>query len=143
MSTETIVLKYFTGLILAKKCTHLKFIRYIAGVVLKYFQGVRQSLNHALQDDFEMKGLWGKTQTEEAVKNFVEAVTKVCWKMVIQRPLMQFKTSDKYNGETFQELTWNSLITDTDNHIVLTVYPMLYQGNRLMAKGKVLLQNPN
>ena len=106
------------------------------------FQDVSESVNQALEDDVQLKRLWSKTHEAEAVKKFVEAITRVCWKMVLQRPPMEFKTSDKYKGKMFQELTWNSPDPDTANPPVITVYPMLYHGDSLMAKGRVLLQKP-
>ena len=109
---------------------------------MKHFQVVSESLHQELGDHSDMKTLWSKTHEAEAVKKFVEAVTNVCWKMVIQRPPMEFRTSDKYEGERFQELTWNSVSSDTVNHVVVTVYPMLYHGITFMGKGKVLLLNP-
>ena len=101
-----------------------------------------ESVNQALEDDVQLKRLWSKTHEAEAVKNFIEAITRLCWKMVLQRPPMEFKTSDKYEGETLQELYWNSPNPDTVNSPVITVYPMLYHGDNLIAKGKVLVQNP-
>ena len=89
-----------------------------------------------------MKVLWSKTHEQESMKNFVEAITRVCWKMVLQRPPMEFKTTDAYAGEKLQELTYDSVSPNTVDCQLITVYPMLYHGDSLMAKGKVLLQNP-
>ena len=102
-----------------------------------------ESLNESREDTFKISELWSKTHEAEGIKKFIEAITRLCWKMVIQRPPMELKTSDKYEGEKFQELVWNSASPDTPNPVVITVYPMLYHGDSLMAKGKVLLQQPS
>ena len=84
-----------------------------------------------------MSAIWTKAIRDEDVKRYVEDTARLCWKMVIQRPKMEFKKCNQWLGEKFQDLYWNS--DNSPNAMVLQVYPMLYHGPSMMAKGKVLL----
>ena len=62
--------------------------------------------------------------------------------MAIQRPPMELKCSEKYLGDKMHDLAWNSKKPTDPDTVLIHVYPMLYHGQSLMAKGKVLLIHP-
>ena len=77
-------------------------------------------------------------KSEPDIQQYTKACLNFCWKMVIQRPQMTFQVKDKYLGDSFHNLHWNSVQPDTP-HKLIHVYPLLYHGKNLMKKGKVLL----
>ena len=76
-----------------------------------------------------------------AIQRYVEDTARICWKMAMQQPKMYFEKCNKWLGEEFQELHTGS--NNSPGAVVLQVYPMLYRGDILMAKGKVLMIDRN
>ena len=81
--------------------------------------------------------IWNTAVKDMVVQRYVEDTARICWKMAVQQPQMEFKKCDKWLGEEFQELHTDSI--NSPGAVVLQVYPMLYRGDILMSKGKVLM----
>ena len=75
------------------------------------------------------------------IGKYVAAMVRLAWKMTIQRPQMTFNFTAKSKGEKYQDIYWNS--QTSPESLVTVVYPMLYHGSHLMAKGKIYLWLPN
>lgn len=91
---------------------------------------------------------WKNMKTQPSLQTYISKAVRVAWKMCIQRPGMTFnqgKTEKviKYLGDKYHDLAWGSEVKDKKNAEVVEVHPMLYHGDALMTKGKVLLIGVN
>lgn len=77
---------------------------------------------------------------------FLESCVKLAWKMALQSPPVIFsmdgvnKKWDMSGPLQRSDLYWGSVIPKDRKPVIdYYVYPMLYQGERLLVKGKVLV----
>lgn len=88
------------------------------------------------QGDSEYSALWTNVMNGDLVRTYVESVARITWKMVLQRPSMEYRHATEQYEEQFYELHYQS---SKDQPVANQVYPALFHGSHLMAKGKVLL----
>lgn len=81
----------------------------------------------------------------QRVQEYFNAVALLTWKMALQRPPMSFKaceTGKPYNDAEQSAFWCSSDPNDPKSLIDIWIYPSLMHGNKLMAKGMVLLKIP-
>ena len=78
------------------------------------------------------------------VDTYIEKACGLAWKMAIQRPKLTFGTpglGEPWMGDSLQEVWWGSDDPeDPSSKTVCYVHPILYHGDNVMAKGKVVLR---
>ena len=84
-----------------------------------------------------------KTKKLKEFNKFVEQAALISWKMVLQRPPMEFK--DVESGTKWDKKKQDVFFESADpvkNPVVYSISPMLFHGDQLMVKAKVVCGKP-